>query len=178
MASRPQVMHFNSSSPFAIPVDPICSFTVPVSGQLIEARVYSTVEPVGGDAEFEVLLDSSPEFTFNLLEGDNLGEIVAQTLAVIKGQVVSVRLNDTPSSIGETLVVEIVIAESGAVASDAQLRDRATHTGTQLATTISNFTAAVLAAGHYKQFTYVVSGGDVDLLTSGGDAVFDIVGLE
>lgn len=102
----------------------------------------------------------------------NLAETIRDVIgaAVAGSGVITV----TPNDAGDSITISTTATAN---ASDAALRDRATHTGTQSSTTISDFTeaaqdavAAMLTSGANVTLTYNDAGNQLTVTAAGGDA--------
>ncbi len=144
-------------------------FRSPVAGTIKAFTVYAETGPVGDDAHFDLLVNGTSVLSgtpLALLDGDNDATVVL-SVAVVEGDVIEGRLLDTPSTIGDDLTIFASIDETGANKSDSQLLDRANHTGTQLAATISDFNTAVDANVGSSAFNEAVDDRANALLIAG-----------
>jgi hypothetical protein len=123
-----------------------------VAGQIVRVRVKSDQAMSGGDAVFDVningtsIWNADPTQRVKIVNGQTVGQVTGLTAAVAVGDTITFDFDNftgTATEVGDDLTVTIEIAETGATATDAQLRDRATHTGTQLAASISDLAEAV-----------------------------------
>lgn len=93
--------------------------------------------------------------------------------ATLKGRITAATGDPEDLTAAQARTVLNVADGATANATDAQLRDRATHTGTQLAATVSDFTAAARAAA----VADVITDGVIDVAPS-QNAVFDALALK
>lgn len=127
-------------------------FPVIVNGQIVKVFVKVGEGPVDGTALFDVHLNDTsiwagdPSQRVTIPDGGTSDEVTGLAVDVEIGDEVIVDFDGftgDASSISGPIYIWVEIVETGASATDAQLRDRSTHTGTQLASTISNFDEAV-----------------------------------
>jgi hypothetical protein len=119
---------------------------VPKPCTISEVRIYTDHAPSGGTAHFRVMLNGVQISTLDILSGAFSGSTSGLAETGARGDKLTVDLISTPSGIGDDLNIEFVMGESGAIATDAQLRDRSTHGGTQTADTISDLLDGVYEA--------------------------------
>lgn len=118
------------SDSFAVPTNNLLRFRVPTAGTLVKLSVYSATAPSGDDAEFDLKVNGGSVGGVTLPDGGN-DAFDTFSEAVVENDLIRVDLTSTPSSIGNDLTVAVVIEETGASATDANLRDRSTHTGNE-----------------------------------------------
>jgi hypothetical protein len=124
----------------------------PVAGQIVRAYVKCDSGPVGGTAIFDVnvngtsIWDSDPSQRLIIADGGHAATKTGLTAAVAQNDTLTADFDGftgSAVSVGMNVTLVIEIAETGATATDAQLRDRTTHTGSQTASTISDLTEVV-----------------------------------
>ena len=136
----------------------------------------TTAYPSGTDGDFAVVGATDTVWVWDTdttawLETDKKGAVIS-----VNGQTGAVVINDASTSVSglmsgaDKTKLNGVATGATANATDAQLRDRSTHTGSQLASTISNFAATVLAtvlAGLSTASSAVVTAADTVLVAIG-----------
>jgi hypothetical protein len=125
----------------------------PVSGNIVRAYVKVPVAPSGGTAIFDVnvagtsIWAGDPTQRLIITDGNTTDENTAGLpVAVTKYDQITIDFDGftgTADSIGTYVLLIVEIEETGATSTDATLLARASHTGTQLSTTISDFAEAV-----------------------------------
>jgi hypothetical protein len=156
--ARNQIAVFIVQQSYIAPATGIFRFPATATGQIVRVRVKVDNGPAGGTALFDVnvggtsIWDADQSQRITIPDGGTDHERTGLTAAVTKDDEVTVDFDGftgTADSVGDSVMLIVEIAETGALATDAQLRDRSTHTGTQTASTISDFASAVSAVIGY-----------------------------
>lgn len=119
-------------------------FFAPVAGTIKGFRVKADTGPTGSAANFDLNKNGSSVLgsPLQIASGQNTGS-VALNVAVAQYDEITVDLDSTPNAIGADLDIQVEIEETGASATDAELRDRSTHTGTQDASTVTGLSEVI-----------------------------------
>jgi len=89
-------------------------FEVITPGDITGLRVTSQAVPLGGDVVFDLNVNGvsvwvDPGDRLKILEEDATGEDMTLSEAVVKGDIISVDLDSTPSAIGGSLFITVII---------------------------------------------------------------------
>lgn len=152
--AKPHVAEILLGTAISTPTASIFRFLAPVSGTISRVYLLSDNEPTGaGNAIFDVNVNGvtifgDPGDRPRILDTEFDGEATGLSAAIVADDEITVDFDEftgSASAIGDDLLIVIVMAETGATATDAQLRDRTTHTGVQATSTLSDSGFAGLA---------------------------------
>lgn len=150
--ARNQVAMFIRDAALTGALSGIAKVAAPVTGQLVRAYVKSDNAMSGGTAIFDVNKNGSTVFAapgdrLTIADGQQTDEDAALAVACTKNTDVFTidfdGFTGSAVSVGDDLTLVLEFEETGATATDAALRDRSTHTGTQTSATVSDFNSAV-----------------------------------
>ncbi len=149
--ARNQVATGKIKRTLVTPFSDLAVFLAPVTGQITRVHVEVSSAPVGGTALFDVHINGTTIWPtqsnrVTIPDGGTEHERTGLTAAITKDDVVTLDFDGftgSADSIGTYILLTIEMEETGATASDSELRARASHTGTQLASTISDFSSTV-----------------------------------